>query len=191
MNNRILTATVARSALVGVALAACLPHSHAQSISPESASAIFVDASSNVFQATAQVFRCLSEARLGRVSNPKSAEEALERAVMAYKRLADDREGTAFRYGSDPAIQSVVGQVNLMIASSPPPEWTAIRTLQSEGNVAQLNIDAINALRKQLKAWKDCQKPSGDLKEYIVFIHNKINLEVVSQTAEIAFKKKR
>lgn len=189
MKNRISTATVARSAFVGIALVACLPHSHAQRISPEEASMIFVSASSSVFQATARVFDCLYEARQGKEGSTKPAEDALDRAVMAYKRLADDRDGTAFRYDNDPAIMGVVGQVNLIIATSPPPQWTSIRALKTEGNVAQLNIDAINELRKQLKGWKNCQKPSKEVKEYIVFIHNKINLELTSQTAEIAFKK--
>lgn len=189
MNNRISIATAARSVLVGIALVACLPHSHAQRISPAEASVIFVAASSSVFQATARVFDCLYEARQGKEASTKSAEDALDRAVMAYKRLADDRDSTSFRYGDDPAIRAAVDQVNLIIAASPPPKWTSIRALKTEGNVAQLNIDAINELRRQLKGWKSCQKPSKEVKEYIVFIQNKINLELTSQTAEVAFKK--
>jgi hypothetical protein len=189
MKKLITPVGTAEAVFAGIALVLLPSTLYAQRISQEDASGIFVSASSNVFRASARVFDCLDEARRGKQGSTDRADEALDNAIKAYKRLADDRASTQFRPGDDPGVKGVVDQVNLLIASSPAPGWTGVRSLKMEGDVAQLNIDAINQLKQQLKAWKNCVKPSNNVNEYIVFIKNKINLELSSQVAEIAFKK--
>lgn len=174
----------------GVALMTFAVASPAQSLSSQDVQVKFVAASSSVFRATSNAFHCLFEARANKGSaSTESAVAELDKAAKEYADIARDRKGTRFVEGNDETQRAAVKDVRFMLSTIREPRWTKVTELETEGHVAQMNVDAIMLLKRQLEDLKTCKTPTKDPKVFIEFIRNKINLERSSQIAEIAFNK--
>jgi hypothetical protein len=155
----------------------------AQTIPDPDLKGLYRMASQNVFEATGDIFSCLSDARKGNPTRTVyylgDAGKSLNDARNSYNQIATDRRKTAFRPRTeDSDVRKIISDYNTE------QEGSGKKALDFEGDIAQKNVDAIADLLKQISTWKNC---SPSIKELLDLFQNKIKLERASQIAEIAW----
>lgn len=150
---------------------------------------LFRDASTAVIDASALIFECLSAAKKDKTAPSKihDAAKLLKTATDKYETLMGQRGGKEFVRPKE--HEDLIARISSDFRADPVLKWQGAKT---EGEIAQLNYDAIRGLQKTIESWQgQCQIPTRNIQAYVDFIGAKVRVEKASQLAEIAFSRYR
>jgi hypothetical protein len=198
--------------LVSVLLAVSSASSSAQVISDDAAKLHFVAATKLVYRASAQIFKCLSDARdqeKAKLSAKASSKSGVKSSGKPSERPAVPDLGTATndlkdayseysallagranaKFYADKREKEVAGayeHLKLVLAG----DWSKVDRIETEGQIAKLNREAIDRLTSRVGKWdKACAAPSSNVDAFVEFVRAKVLLESASTLAEIAWNK--